>query len=269
MRFVPALPPPDLAADVILCWQLEGRSPPAAERVLPNGVVELIFNLGGPQMVVDEGDPALNRTFRGAWVAGLQQGPLTIGAVSDTRLLGIRFSPLGARRCLGLPLSELTDRVVTPRELGHRDLEVALERLQAARDSVARFGIAWALVRARRRRPDPVQGWLRAAVERLRSYPVIPVASLCRELGYSGRHVSQRFREHVGVSPKTFQRIQRFDAVIRPVARAGEVSWADVAARHGYSDQAHLVREFRLLAGVTPGAYFRARNLTGEHVVLD
>lgn len=269
MRFIPALPPADLAADVIVCWQLYGRTAYRAERVLPNGVVELIFNLGGPQLVVDETSPGRDRVFRDAWVAGLQQGPLTIGAVTDTRLLGIRFSPLGARRCLGLPLGELTDRVVTAADLGDRAATVALDRMRHAVGPARRFQLAWALVRGYRDRPDPVQGWLRAAVERLRGFPVLTVSGLCRELGYSSRYVNRCFHEHLGLAPKTFQRIQRFDAVIREVGRARKVRWADVAARFGYADQAHLVREFRLLADVTPGDYLRARNSNGEHVILD
>jgi AraC-like DNA-binding protein len=85
----------------------------------------------------------------------------------------------------------------------------------------------------------------------------VPVAQLVREVGWSRRHFTARFREQVGLPPKTLARVLRFERAARMGERRGSRSWADVAAACGYYDQAHLVRDFQDLAGCTPTEFER------------
>jgi AraC-like DNA-binding protein len=80
------------------------------------------------------------------------------------------------------------------------------------------------------------------------------VTAVASELGVSERHLRRVFRETVGVSPKTFSRLVRFQYALRAARENGHRSWADIAAESGYYDQAHLIAEFRELTGVTPKA---------------
>jgi transcriptional regulator GlxA family with amidase domain len=81
----------------------------------------------------------------------------------------------------------------------------------------------------------------------------IPIAQLAAEVGWTRRHLLTRFREQIGLAPKTVARVIRFQRALqllqRPVSRP---SVGGVAQLTGYSDQAHLTREFRALTGVTP-----------------
>ena len=89
------------------------------------------------------------------------------------------------------------------------------------------------------------------AAERLRSANVTAVAG---DLGVSERHLRRVFRETVGVSPKAFAKIMRFQHALRAARDGGRASWANIATAAGYYDQAHLLAEFRAIAGVTPRA---------------
>lgn len=78
------------------------------------------------------------------------------------------------------------------------------------------------------------------------------VGELARDLGWSRRHLTERFTREVGVAPKTYARVVRFDRARELIATAGGRSLARVALDAGYYDQAHLNRDFRELAGAPP-----------------
>jgi AraC-like DNA-binding protein len=81
----------------------------------------------------------------------------------------------------------------------------------------------------------------------------VPISVVAAEIGWSGRHLTDRFRAEIGLRPKEAARVARFDRArraLRPTARL-----ADVAARHGFADQSHLVREFHAFAGCAPSRW--------------
>jgi transcriptional regulator GlxA family with amidase domain len=86
-----------------------------------------------------------------------------------------------------------------------------------------------------------------------------PIGELADELGWSHRRLIARFRDQVGLAPKTFARVIRFDRAVRQLRAATTRSLAEIALDCGYFDQAHLNREFREFAGTTPGALVAAR----------
>lgn len=99
-----------LCRAVELLWTTTGQDESAIERVLPNGVVELILNLGAPQRVVHSAERFTR--YRAAWVAGIQTRPLDIASEVDSQLVGIRFRPGGAAPLLGLPADAIVGSVV-------------------------------------------------------------------------------------------------------------------------------------------------------------
>jgi AraC-like DNA-binding protein len=164
---------------------------------------------------------------------------------------------MGARMLLGVPLREVGRRVVA---LDALLPEADVARLRAADTWDERFAQLDALLLRRLKtapspRPDVAYAWSRL----LATDGAVSVAQLCAELGCSRRHLSARFGDEVGLGPKAVARILRFrraTALLDDRRRAPTL--ADVAAISGFADQAHLTREFRAMAGVTPGAF---RNL--------
>ena len=83
----------------------------------------------------------------------------------------------------------------------------------------------------------------------------MPVGALAQEVGWSRRHLVTRFRQQVGLPPKTIARVVRFEGLLRRVAGTGGAAWSRIAAECGYYDQAHMNRDFREFAGTTPTEY--------------
>jgi AraC-like DNA-binding protein len=85
------------------------------------------------------------------------------------------------------------------------------------------------------------------------------VGDVIAELGLSAKSFIKRFSERVGITPKRFARVQRFQHVLTDLEGKSEVSWTEVAHRVGYYDQAHFTHDFRAFAGITPSEYFAKR----------
>ena len=102
--------------------------------------------------------------------------------------------------------------------------------------------------------PSPDVAWAWGILER--THGRAPIGWICDRLGRSRRHLAVRFREQVGLPPKTVGRIMRFDRAVSLLARE-DAELAGVAFECGYYDQAHLNRDFREFAGVSPAAFAR------------
>lgn len=270
MRITPFLPTPPLDRFVELVWTLHGTPDYSREKVLPNGAVELIVNLGSPHKVVDRTDPGRFTLYRRAWVAGLQREWIVIEAVRESHLLGVRFRPGGAYPFLHRPMAELTDRVVECDALLGRLADELRERLLAAADDRERVRRAEAVLRSRLDPDLAPEPWLAWALGELRRVDPAPrVGELARTIGVSQPTLVRRFRQRVGVAPKRLARIHRLQAVIARAARSSRPDWAGLAAACGFTDQPHLNREFRALTGSSPGEYLARRDADVNHVIVD
>ena len=215
-------------------WVLEGAAPGTVQRVVPDGRPELILNLGQPFESLQNGHWA---TQPRCFIAGQLTGPLLLRAPGVTRILGVRFRPGGASQLLGVPMQELTDRVVPAHDLGLASL--------AERASLP--DVECALLALERGRSDSL---VDEAARLLTLSPDVGAAASL--LGVSARQLERRFKARVGVSPKYFARIRRFQRVFHALEDAGAGGWVDAAAACGYDDQAHLIRDFRTFAGEPP-----------------
>lgn len=161
------------------------------------------------------------------------------------------------RAILGVPASAIAGNVVALEDLWGPDAARLIDRLAGARDmDAAAAALESAISRRLATAGVPTDGsrFALEAAKRLENANVDTVAS---DLGVSARHLRRVFREALGVSPKAFARLERFRCALRAAMEDGQAGWADVAAGAGYYDQAHLIAEFRAIAGVTPSALVR------------
>ncbi len=195
----------------------------------------------------------------GSFVAGMGDSAVLTEFAGEQTGLQIDLTPLGLYTLLGHSTESLTNRVPSLDDLGDPELAAMPDRLADLPDWPSRIGhvnrlVARRVLDERARHPDPE---VRHAWSRLRATGgAVRVDDLAAETGWSRRHLLTRFRDQVGLAPKATGRVLRFERA-SGLVMAGTTSLADVAASCGYSDQPHLVREFRSLAGVTP-TLFRA-----------
>jgi AraC-like DNA-binding protein len=211
----------------------------------PRPACTLIVDLEGSISL--DGAPLPN-----AWIAGLSDRYAVVGFDGRYASIDLELTPLGAWSVLGLPLSELERQTVRLEDAFGAAGRRLVEQLQDSRDWDTRFDAVERFLLARADagpRPTPAVAW---ALSRLsRSGGQERIDSLAAQLGCSRRYLHARFREQVGLAPKTVARLIRFGAVRRCIERA-PARWADVAYECGYADQSHLNRDFRELAGTTP-----------------
>lgn len=246
-----ALPRPALADHVGRMWGVRSVGPAERRSEAPVPGTALILALEHDWWIAadDTTPPGRMRSFAG----GVSLGPAVSRHEGRMHVLQVDLSPLGTAAVLGVPGAALAGAVVSFGDLvGERAADELVERLAEARGWPARFALleAWIARRvADAPLPRPDVAW---AVGRLDATGGrLPIETLQRELGCSRRHLSTRFREAVGVGPKAYARLVRFDRARRLLAVSDD-GLAAVAAASGYSDQAHLTREVRAFAGVTP-----------------
>lgn len=208
----------------------------------------------GEAFAIGLGRPPSARDRFGSFAAGLFAGPVVIDSFGAADCIQIDFTPLGARRFFRLPMHELADAMLPLDDvLGVGGIRLR-EQLGNAATWPERLEIARSFVAARLDAGRGVAEGSALAYQRLQhSGGTIPVARIAEHVGWSRKHLAQRFRDDFGLGPKTLSRMFRFNRALDQARRTGE-DWARVAADCGYSDQAHLVREFRALGGATPTA---------------
>jgi AraC-like DNA-binding protein len=223
----------------------------------------VIFNLGEPWEIADEPDGRPGTQHHDSFLAGLHTGPALVRGAREWACIELRFTPLGTHRLLGMPMHELVNRTVALDELlpGVRELT---DRLRGARSWAARFELVDTFLLRRLADSTSDSPGVEWSWEHLRrTQGRAHIGTLADELGWSHRRLIVRFREHIGLTPKTLARVIRFDRAVAALRRPVVRNLADIAFDCGYFDQAHMNRDFRELAGTTPTSFLAARLESG------
>jgi AraC-like DNA-binding protein len=250
--FATGAPHPALRGVVLRYEGYEERARgPATFRELPCTFVPIIIDLDAGWTVAHRYHSAPLRL--GSFVAGVTDGPVVVGHHGSARCLQVDLTALGARRLIGMPMSELANRTVPIDDVlgrfGHR----LVQRVGDAPDWPTRFALIDDVLRARLAETAPVDAGIAWSLDQIvASGGSAVIGDLADELGWSHRRLIARYRDTVGLPPKLVARIVRFERLTEHVTAEPAIDWATAAAACGYFDQAHLAREVRELAGITP-----------------
>jgi AraC-like DNA-binding protein len=242
---------------VEVLWAIDERAAPAPsarrERVLPTGGMHVAIRLSGdPLHIQDAGDPRRVTIVGPAVVGGARMAPYFRDMWAPAWSIGAQLRPGAAPFLLNAPAGGFAGRHTDLDLVWGADVARLRDRLSEERDPSTQLDILESALATRvtsASRPHPV---VARALESLRSSP--DVSAAVAHSGYGHRRFVELFREHVGLNPKVYCRLRRFQYALR-LAAGPSLSWAAIAAAAGYSDQAHLHREFREFAGLTPGQY--------------
>jgi AraC-like DNA-binding protein len=235
-------PAPDLELYVDRYWRLMDVTP-SLEPVLPDGHSEIVFHLGSPVEQVCKNGTVHRQS--GAVIIGQQLAPVRLRATGPVNVWGIRFRPAGARAFIHCDQRELTGHII---DAGAID---AREELGNAKSDLA-------CVRS-------LNSWLRSTMRpfvdprvthavNLLSLPnPTSIVATADAIGWSRRQLERAFEAAVGLSPRTYARISRFQYAVRLRNEAPSRTWADIAAEACFTDQSHMIADFRRFGGATPG----------------
>ncbi|MBU2666621.1 helix-turn-helix domain-containing protein [Actinoplanes bogorensis] len=217
---------------------------------LPSPWLTMILTLNDPLVMESHPDPRQSPGRYDALLGGLHLRPAVI--VHDGWQSGVQVAlrPLGCRALFGLPAGELAGLDVDAADvLGRRSVAEVREKIAAAEGWAARFTMVdeWLAGHL----SDGASGRMTYAWDLV--LKGVPIRTVADRVGWSGHHLTDRFRAETGLRPKEAARVARFDRARRAL-RPGRAI-AAVAAEHGFADQSHLVREFRALAGCSPSEW--------------
>jgi AraC-like DNA-binding protein len=239
-------------------WLMDGPAPAhRRERLLPMPTAELVIDL---------------RAAAGMAVpvfCGPQSEPFVIDTASQSALMGVHFKPGGAFPFFKAPAGELHNtRLCLDTFWAGRAAELQ-ERLVEAPTPRARFQTLERFLLAEALRPLAQHPAVAFALRAFQDGQPPSISAVVERTGWSQRRFIEVFRDEVGLTPKLFCRVVRFQQVVQKIHRRRQVDWARVAVDCGYYDQAHLIHDFQAFSGFSPTTYLRVHGGHLNHVPLE
>jgi AraC-like DNA-binding protein len=232
---------------------------------MPNGQAHVMVNLAEDEFrTYDPTRPERTNRHSGAVLAGPHGRSTIIDTRAQRWLVAVEFRSGGAARFLSMPVSEFCDQIVSLEHSWGESGRSLRERLLAAQTPAAKFR-AFEDLLLDHFKPGLDRG-IEYAIEALRGG--VPVSEVARRLGLLPRTLARRFSAEVGITPKRFACVQRLQRVLRAIRRTSQPDWCEIAAEHGYTDQSHLIHDFRHLADITPSGYKPHSPQRSNHVPI-
>jgi len=245
-----------LAPYVEKLWCCEGyEATHRQERVLPNGRFQLIIDLAsqaGSSIIV-----------------GMHTRYSILETASVQSVIGVVFRPGGARVFFDPPADEFCNRTVPLDQVWSSASGTLRDHLLEATGPAARLGVLEADLQRRLGQVKELHSAVRHALGEFGRNPdTAGILEVARDTGLSRRRLAGLFREQVGLTPKLYCRLCRFQQVVCRIASGAPIDWAHLSLEGGYYDQAHMAHEFREFSGVSPGAWRASERPSLNHAVV-
>jgi AraC-like DNA-binding protein len=264
-------PPPPLDRFVEVIWTSADKGKPhPRERLLPDGSMELVFDLQEERTAIYSGERGERlQTFRGSLVCGPHSQFFAIDTATESNVAGVHFKPGGAYPFLKLPGGEIHNLHVGLDALWGARAEEVRERLLASKTPQMKCHVLEEALLAQAGGPPERHPAVAFALNEFHGAPEAQKISEVRDrIGLSARRFIDVFRKEVGLTPKLFCRVRRFQRVLRHISAGRAVDWAEIALTCGYFDQAHFIHDFRAFSGINPSSYLADHTSHQNHVPI-
>jgi len=242
------------------------------ERVLPSGCVQVIFNLAR-DYVLDCPEGLADIRMPSALVVGARSVYEIVDTSDMADLIGIVFSPGGFPAFAFDAAHHFSNQTVALDSIWGGDTQYLRDRLREISSPQGRLFCLEQFLAARftprldrRSRPPQIQFALRCFAH---NPSISSVRETALQIGWSERRFSQVFREEIGLPPKVWCRVQRFQRAVQQLHAGADIRWAELALDCGYYDQSHFANEFRAFSGVDATTYSARRTLWANHISAD
>jgi AraC-like DNA-binding protein len=268
--FLERIPAAPLAPFIRALWYAQvSHTPHDRERILPTGCVQVILNLARDYILdCPEHHPDIRRS------PALVVGARSVYEIVDTSdmadLIGIVFSPGGFTPFVSEAAHHFSNQTVPLDSIWGADTDRLRDRLREIESPQSRLLFLEQFLAARfaaRLDQAPRLPQIKFALRWFADNPnIASVGETARQIGWSERRFSQVFREEVGLSPKVWCRVQRFQRAVRQLHAGVDMRWAELALDCGYYDQSHFANEFRAFSGVDATTYSASRTRWANHI---
>lgn len=273
MLFQSYLPAPPLSHFVEKFWFYHGfpQRTHKKERLMPDGSVELVINLHEDETRIYDRD-RLHQSQRlsGNILCGPHSQFFVIDTAEQASVIGIHFRPGGAFPFFRQPVDEMHNFHVSLEDLWGGHARLVREKLLEAPTPEQKFRVLERFVMEQARTFDRHVAVSFALKQFESTHGALPVGDVIERIGISQRRLIDLFNAQVGMTPKLFCRLRRFQHVLNQVHPLQECDWGELAALCGYFDQAHFIHDFRQFSGILPTEYLTIKTEYLNHVpILD
>lgn len=266
MHYEEILPSLHLRNYVKCFWVLEqfdDSLPCSAETVLPDGSMEMVFNLADRfRRYHSNGKIEIQPS---AIIVGQMRQAIQIKPLGKINLFGIRFQTIGAYHFFRFSMDELTDKIERLDlvcEVADKYLE---EQINESLTTQERIGIVENFLTKKIAKKESTNKATEVTIEKIiENSGLISVREIAKEVGLSQRQLERHFLQKVGVSPKFFSRMIRLKSILQSLQSQQNHNLSNLALSFGYYDQAHFTHEFKEFAGKSPGEFLKTENRMSE-----
>ncbi len=246
-------------------WLLEGdrNNQHTTQRILPDGCMELIVNYGDLFKRIHQNDNAeiQPRSF----IHGQIRNYIDIQPIDKVGIVGARFFPSRVSPFVRLPVAELNDRAVSLEDIFGNEANRIEERILNEPSASGKIQIAEAFLIQKLLANEKMDYVVERCVNMIiKAKGQVALHELIKQIRISERHLERKFISFVGLSPKSFQRITRFQHVLQLIKQNHFSSFESFSYESGYYDQSHFVKDFKAFTGVNPVAYFTGNNVLSD-----
>jgi len=228
------------------------------ERVVPTGHIFIIFELDGfTRNTFDNETLKPNNTFTNVWVSGMHKNYLSISAHQKSEMLVIQFKPYGAYPFFHLPIQELNEKVIPAEKIFENEILELREEILAKKTSEEKFKNVekWLVDKFHedKRPSDEILNIL----EKLQTESVVNYSKIIESYSKTHKHLIDQFKKYIGLTPKYYQRILRFNEILQKIHQSEKIEWSQVAYQCEYADQSHFIKEFKHFSGLNPQKFIQ------------
>jgi AraC-like DNA-binding protein len=241
----------------------EGYAPShSIERFLPDGNVELVIDLHDTaKFIYDNQSLKEVQACHHVWVSGLRTEPISIDSGKEAAMIVVYFKKGMAHPFFSVPMNEISNCVLDADLLWGSWIGSLRERIVEARDVTSKFEILEDALLKQFESSLIRNPCIEYAVRQIVLNPdQVSFTKMSQKIGYSQKHFINMFRSRVGITPKAYLKIARFQKAINEIEQRGTVNWTNISQDCGFYDQSHFINDFRLFSGFTPEEYLRRKS---------
>lgn len=227
------------------------------DRFLPDGNVEILIDMNdAPQYIYDNTTLKEIQACQHVWASGVRTEAISIPSGRGASMMVIAFKHGMAYPFFPVPMNEISDCVVDADLLWGPDFGILRERILEKRHSPSKFQIVEDFLIKKFHSKMILNPCVEYAIGAIVDQPdQIKLGNLNQKIGYSQKHFIDLFKRHVGIAPKAYLKIMRFQKAVNEIGRQKEVDWTGVSLDCGFYDQSHFINDFKLFSGFTPEQY--------------
>jgi len=228
------------------------------ERVVPTGHVFIIFELDDiPRNTFDNTTLKPNNTYTKVWISGMHKNYISISAHQKSEMFVIQFKPFGTYPFFHFPAESLNEKICSSEKIFGEELLKLRDDILKPSAPQDKFLVAENWLTKRYNSAKVPSEELLAIIKKLQQEPASHLNKIIDHYPHTQKHLIDQFKKYVGLTPKYYQRVVRFNDILQQIKQKESILWSQVAYQCGYSDQSHFIKEFKHFSGFNPKEFIK------------